>query len=316
MKKFIYIIIILFIISSLTLLFKNRDFKANFSESNGTTPINIVFITDLAYIIPTNASINSIIKNKSKTTKINIYVIGVNLTEILKNHIEKQSRNNTNIEVILKKSGGNGLPKNTIYNPIISRADYIKFYLPSILDKLDKVIYLDSDTIVLKDLTALYNIDLEDNYIGAADDWQSTWYDNRDARFFNNGVMLMNLKKMREDNIESKLLENKKNDKINRFITEDAFNITMQGKVKPISLKYDTFGVEYNRNNILPRIRYVLGKNFDKKMYPYKSTKEYRKDVVIIHYCGWGATKPWRYKINNYDKAQKLWWKYISKASF
>ena len=90
MKKFIYIIIILFLISSLTLLFKNRDFKANFSESNGTTPINIVFITDLAYIIPTNASINSIIKNKSKTTKINIYVIGVNLTEILKNHIEKQ----------------------------------------------------------------------------------------------------------------------------------------------------------------------------------------------------------------------------------
>ena len=234
MKKFICIIIILFIISSLTLLFKNKDFKSNFSESNGTIPINIVFITDSAYIIPTNASINSIIKNKSKTTKINIYVIGVNVTEFFKKNIEKQSRNNTNIKVIIKKSVGNDLPKNTIYNPIISRADYIKFYLPSILDKLDKVIYLDSDTIVLKDLTALYNIDLEDNYIGAADDWQSTWYDNRDARFFNNGVMLMNLKKMREDNIESKLLENKKNDKINRFITEDAFNITMQNIIEII----------------------------------------------------------------------------------
>lgn len=106
----------------------------------------------------------------------------------------------------------------------IDRLDYPFFLHRALMfDKLDeKIIFLDSDTICLTDIGKLYNIDLEDNLIGAA---QHNWLINHnkaftvykptdkleefvkkdDAPFFNAGVMLVDCKKWKEINATSKI---------------------------------------------------------------------------------------------------------------
>ena len=41
---------------------------------------------------------------------------------------------------------------------------YYKLYIPFILPHLKRILYLDGDTLVYKDLSELFNIDFQDNY--------------------------------------------------------------------------------------------------------------------------------------------------------
>ena len=84
-----------------------------------------------------------------------------------------------------------------------------RLFIPEILTWLDKVIYLDCDIVVNLDIAELWNIDLGDNAIGAVggDGYEPDslherlrWKFNKcQAQFsFNAGVLIMNLKKIRE----------------------------------------------------------------------------------------------------------------------
>ena len=80
-----------------------------------------------------------------------------------------------------------------------------RLFLPRLLSSLDKIIYLDGDIFIMKDLAELWNIDIETYSLAAVPDIKETQHDirtlryyreqNLDAdRYFNAGVLLMNLK--------------------------------------------------------------------------------------------------------------------------
>ena len=300
------IVFIVAIVLCLLFIGRHKNIKTDISKN----PVQIVFITDNRYVLYMRAAIRSIIANKKPDTKVEINVIGLNLYDSNVNKILKETKKNAKINLIkITDKDIQNIQSTTLNNPKVSRADNVKFFLPTILKNSDRVIYLDGDTVILKDLFDFYNTDLGDNYVGAVDDWQSSWENEPTKRYFNNGVMLLNLKKMREDNVETKLIDFKKNDKIRRFVTQDAFNTVMYGKVKYMPLIYDTFPQEYDNKNLLKIINEVLKNNFDPEIYPYKTANQYRRDVVIIHYCGYTNVKPW-YKLDFARKSSRLWYKY------
>lgn len=272
--------------------------------------VNIVYITDDNYVTYMRTSIRSIIANKDPRRLVNIYVLGLNINEKNIEKIKKEQKKHTNIHIIpIDASLIKDFTSRANLAITVSRADNIKFFLASILKDLEKAIYLDCDTIVLKDLSNLYFTELNDNYVGATDDWQSSWPWPSHERYFNNGVMLLNLKKMREDDIESKLINFKKTDKINRFMTQDAFNYVMKGKVLYIPLTYDTFSGEYDSVYlVLSKINIISKCHFNFYLYPTNG-KEYQKNVAIIHYCGYFNRKPWQ-DINFDRKSNRIWYKY------
>lgn len=61
-------------------------------------------------------------------------------------------------------------------------------------------------------------------------------------RYFNNGMMLLNLKKMRKDNISEKLFADKLSDENTVFMTQDAFNRVFNTEVKFLSPLYNYMG--------------------------------------------------------------------------
>ena len=88
----------------------------------------------------------------------------------------------------------------------------------SSLVKGEKIIYLDSDLVVLGDIRELWDYDITDYYIAGVEDKYSDMMKCRvnlseSDTYFNSGVIVMNLKRFREDRIEAeqKVLEEYKN---------------------------------------------------------------------------------------------------------
>ncbi|KAL5219465.1 hypothetical protein ABZP36_020149 [Zizania latifolia] len=56
------------------------------------------------------------------------------------------------------------------HNPkFVSLLNHLRFYIPQILPNLEKVVFLDDDVVVQKDLTQLFSIELHGNVIGAVE---------------------------------------------------------------------------------------------------------------------------------------------------
>ena len=119
----------------------------------------------------------------------------------------------------------------------ITHTAYFRLLAAELLpDTLDKVIYLDSDVLVRDDLTQLWEMELGDHYCLAVQDIACPFVDARlaganrkrsnpymaslspirnwrqlgiqgNAPYFNSGVMVLNLKRWRDDHIGEKLLD-------------------------------------------------------------------------------------------------------------
>lgn len=147
--------------------------------------------------------------------------------------------------------------------------------LSSITD-LDKVLYLDSDVIVLKDINELYSIDISEYYLAAVEDKMSFLMCNRIPNmssqypFINGGVQLLNLANFRKDRLESAIFEKlRSNDK---YTDQDVINDLCHKKILSLPLKYNLMLTEGDIYR-------------DRKV----ELLEARKSPVIIHY----TKKPW-----------------------
>lgn len=93
-----------------------------------------------------------------------------------------------------------------------SRAQFSRIFISRYIDEsIDRILYLDCDTIIRRPLTELWNIDLGGHTIAALDDAFSVQYrKNADLQpddiMFNSGVMLIDLKKWRDSAAEEKAL--------------------------------------------------------------------------------------------------------------
>ena len=126
----------------------------------------------------------------------------------------------------------------------VSAAALLKFDLADILTGLDRVLYLDSDILILEDLRELFWTDLTDVYAAVVRDMAGTLGESHHKKmghddYFNSGVMLLNLKRMREHKIPQALLENKIHEKWHSFMDQDVFNDTFAQEVRFLPPKYN-----------------------------------------------------------------------------
>ena len=83
----------------------------------------------------------------------------------------------------------------------ISQATYYRLIAPLFIDS-ERLIHLDGDTLTFSDLTEMYNLDFNDNYVLGIYDYFSDDIDYLGIKseiYINAGVTLFNLKKLKED---------------------------------------------------------------------------------------------------------------------
>ena len=251
--------------------------------------VNICFLTDNGYAMPTGVAIESLCKNKKKNTKYDIYILAIDISYENEKILESMNSNNISINIIKLK---NKYKDFNMKNVSATSAAMYKFQIPDILSSQDKVIYLDGDIIVKSDLSELYSIDLGDNYIGAVLDINGVlkhhynMYIKHNVFYFNSGVMLMNLKKMRKEKISEKLIEYRLNG-YNELMDQDALNYILKGRTLEIPFKYNTQTMYTIINKDIKQLKKVL-----KLPEKYEKCDDIINNSIILHYSLKG--KPWK----------------------
>ena len=208
-------------------------------QDSGTgKPISVVFISDDGYAVPTGVAITSLLCNKNPDTRYEITVLGRSLSE---ENVRMLSALSRDVTVMPCDATRVDVYSNT--HLYVSDAALLKFDIPQLLPQYDKVLYLDGDILVLGDLTALYETDLGEQYAAVAKDLLGTHFDFHKrtgvSSYFNSGVLLLNTKKMREENTTARLFQNKANDPWNILMDQDTFNVTFAENVVWLHPRYN-----------------------------------------------------------------------------
>lgn len=215
---------------------------------------NIVFITDHNYLFPTVISIKSLIKN-SENKEIIVNIVAIDLLNEDIETLKKMSVDKVRIEVYSFSNEFSDLGKSHHY---VSRAALYKFKLPEIFNELDKILYVDGDILFNLGFLSIFDINIGNYYMAAVRDVQAELDQKRaeiinNTYYFNSGVLLLNLSKMRKDRCSEKMIEYKKNDPDDSFMDQNAINKILGQKALPISPRYNmmaTVGKFFSLNEL------------------------------------------------------------------
>lgn len=262
--------------------------------------VNICMITDDNYIMPTSVAIHSMITNKGEE-QYNFYIITSNLSEESEKKFKDFEQNGVCINIIREDAEKrfNGLHQFRADSICVaSLSALLKFIIPDLFPQLDRILYLDGDIIVTSDLEELYNTDLKGNYIAAVIDSGTLYWTNEFIssvkHYFNSGVMLMDLKKMREDHISEVLIETKRNLADSSLMDQNVFNIVFNNKIKLLPIQYNFLPLSLER----AKSKWDINSLNKKYGTAYKTESELYLDAKIIHYSS--KDKPWNYSEASY----------------
>lgn len=253
-----------------------------------------VEIVHLAYMVDGNylpymiTSLNSAKLNKDKSTEYHVHVIAQDFTKGDITKLQKMSAPDVKINIY---------PAHEINLDISHLGRFASFkislqklYLSEYLKNLDKVLYLDADTLVQQDLSDVYQTPLNNYYIAAVKDGLMYQHPEHIAEiglsnrnfYFNSGVMLLNLKKMREDNtIKSATIYFNTHQEV--FGDQDVLNVVLGKKALPLSYRYNVNSTFFEEKSAE-----FLSEFYDEKV--PDTPQEVYKNAAILHFAG---HKPW-----------------------
>lgn len=264
--------------------------------------VDCAFITDDGYVNMTAVAINSIRRSRAPETKVRIHVVAAALSEYSEKVFRLFEEKDFSVEIIrVEKSVLDKLA--TLHKAkergycMATPAALLKFSLPELLPNLNRVLYLDGDVLVRRDLGELFRTPLGENYAAAVTDaWSLTGDTDIIRRFgkwrFNSGVMLLNLSFMRKREMSAVLIEAKKRSTDFRLMDQPIFNAQFAGNVCLLPLKYNFCPCWYFQNT--EKICAPRGKERLKKYTGLDisdSEELLSLDVCIAHFAG--TEKPW-----------------------
>lgn len=248
--------------------------------------INIAYSCNNQWADKLAVTLTSTLLHASKNDTYRFFILDGGITKENKKNLAKiKSKINFQIEYIPVNKE---LFVNAPLGHHFTVETYYRLKLPSLIN-VDKLLYMDVDTLVKKDLNELFNIDLENYYAGAVVD-ENSYYKNIHKlpikRYFNAGVLLLNLRKIREDNLEEKFFEfiNNHSDQIS-WVDQCVLNAVFAENVKFLDRKFN-----FQHHSSLEQT---------KKLY-----KEQKNNIVILHYVA--QKKPW-----NFEKSIELIFEYF-----
>lgn len=176
-------------------------------------------------------------------------------------------------------------------------------------ETVERVLYLDCDTVVAQPVMELWRTDLRGRLLGAV--MEPTIYKavkkeiglTEKDMYVNSGVLLIDLKRWRQTGAERKLLDFYEREGGNLFACDqDTINGALKGQILPLPPKY----------NFFPNYRYFSYKELVKHEPVYadavkeEELRDAKRHPVIIHYAG--DERPWYAgNMNHYRKAYEYY---------
>ncbi len=146
-----------------------------------------------------------------------------------------------------------------------STTTYYRFFIPELFGEYEKGIYIDSDVVVLSDIAKLYETDIGDNILGAVtdevvtdipvfSDYSERFLGIPKEKYFNAGILVMNLERMREINFQNQLFSLMKKYKFTVAQDQDYLNVLCYNSVKYVEKAWNKTPFKNCDTDILPHI--------------------------------------------------------------
>ena len=182
--------------------------------------IPIFFTIDDGYAPFLAVALNSAIKNSNPQRRYNAIVLHQDLNETNIAKLKSLETENFKISLTPMKANFDALDdrmSNRLRCDYFTLTIYFRLFIPAMFPQYDKGIYIDSDVVLTSDIAELYDIEIGDNLIGACNDLSIAdipplvaYTENavgvNKHEYINSGVLLMNLKQMREVDLEGHFL--------------------------------------------------------------------------------------------------------------
>jgi lipopolysaccharide biosynthesis glycosyltransferase len=250
--------------------------------------MHIVLASDNNYAQHLGVTLLSILENAKNPENISIHILEIEINKEAREKIKSiANKYQAHLEFY-------SIDKNILSSfPALghlSIATYLRLFIPQLLpNHIDKVIYLDCDLVALRDLKGLYETNLNNKALAVVEDVKSQeiarifFYPGLNS-YFNAGVMLIDLKKWREEKITQKAISFIKEHKAKlKTADQDVLNCLFKNNYTKLDRKYNT----------------------DLKHHPINALPD--KDTVILHYSD--KIKPWSYLY--VGKNKKYYFKYL-----
>jgi len=266
------------------------------------------------YIYPTLVSMISILENSSRYTSYIFYLlVEKNLfkKENIKKFMNLEEKYNSCKIIIFELTNENLLNARTKRYPISA---YYRLLLAKLILDIKRIIYLDGDTLVFTDLSKMINLDMKNNIIlGFVDDSykKARIFGIKTYKYITSGVLLIDLEKMRKENISQKFFDFIRNNK-KKLIQEDqtVINIVLHGRIDLLPPKFGVWNF-VNIKNVIHHNHYK-NKKLGIQAYDDREILEGWRHPSIIHFV---MGKPWRDALFKSNKHfHQKWWEYAKKS--
>lgn len=268
-----------------------------------TKIIPIVYASDENFLPQTYVSICSVLTNRKEDYFIRFYILVPEECRVGQ-YDDKWDFKQYDIEYIFISKEHFQSVNMMIQH--ITKPTYYRLLIPDILQVYDTCIYLDGDTICCNDISELFYEEIGDNFIAASmgallhfdPSYIASVLNVSNANHYvNAGVLLMNLKQMRKENMVEIFVED--SSKNYPCQDQDVLNKCCYGRIKLLPLKYNVYA------NV-----FVEAKELALQRFTLSEVEEAISNPTIIHYPR-EYSKPWK---NDKCAMGDVWWKYAKAA--
>lgn len=254
--------------------------------------MNILVTLNSSYVKPLCVMLKSMMLS-NPDERFDLYVAHSSLTE--SDFAKIKEHTDTNRVKIHRVLIDGEILKNA---PVLKRISKETYYRLLLLDYLpldvDRILYIDPDTVIINSLSPFYNLDFGGKLLAAAGHTHGLvelanrirFRHKKSERYFNAGVILFNLQKMRKS-----------------VTTEDIFSYIRKNEKRLYLADQDVLNGMFGKQALIVDERLY---NLDEKTVSrYKITNDIwiRKNTVIVHFNG--KFKPWK---ENYKGVLAHYW--------
>ncbi|CAI3957975.1 LPS:glycosyltransferase (RfaJ) (PDB:1G9R) [Commensalibacter communis] len=257
------------------------------------------------YAITGAALIQSIIENGDPTCFYDIYIIEGALSDTTKFNFHFMFRRLENFSLNIINVDHFFANKDLNLHAHFSKETYYRILIPTILPQYDKVIYLDADMVVNKDIQHLFDTDIGNNSIAAVKDYVMAGFIKfkimcRDVcggltteeylkqylgmknphNYAQAGVLIFNTKKFRKTGVDQDILQDMCKASY-WFLDQDLLNKHLEGDIYYLDTQWNVLHGNGNVDSFYKKLPLPIMEDYFKA----------RKDPWIIHFAG--EQKPW-----------------------
>ena len=214
------------------------------------TTVPVFFAVDDNYVPQLAVALRSLIANRSEKYNYEIYVLIEALSDASRNAILAMQENNVRISFVDVAKQLYSICSDLHVRDYYTNTTYYRFFIPELFPQYEKGIYLDCDIVITCDIAKMYQKQLGNKLAGVITDevisdidvfahYSEIVLGISRYDYFNAGIMLMNLGRMREEHLRECFVDLLSKKTYTVAQDQDYLNVLCHNKVRHLSLMWN-----------------------------------------------------------------------------